>query len=672
MYTLGKRGKDDEAGTEITVDVLERIFSDQRRILRRRVNQDLTKVPQVLIPYTEVLDLYNQGLQVPEDVILCWPDDNFGNIRQLPDKTVQNRPGGSGVYYHFQWLNGATTAYTWTCTTPLGLIWSEMKKAYHFGVDELWMVNVGDIKPAEINIEYFMQLAWDIHAWDHQNTSQFLKQWAAREFGEESSLAISEIMGRHYELGYARRPENLVLRNGRRKALSWEWFSLDHYDDEVQRRINDYAWLIDRVDSVYHALPVETKDAFFQTVVYNVKGTALQNLKVLYGQKSHAYGRQKRSSAALYAAKAQLAENGIYELIHHYNRELLTVKDKWDRMASLPGPWGAQWHQWDMPPLSNYSGEGAPRLGYALEGGDSIHLPGFSVFSNDSAFIDLYNTGHGAVFWSMDTSAGFLALSQASGVVYDEQRIWMKINYDRAPKGKHVEGRLKITWTSSMQDQWIDWDRLSVEERKAFWSGTARSNDGDHSFELTYAVFNPESPAPVEISGFVESNGYISVEAEHFSRKTDTEARWEIIEGLGRTGHSITVLPPTLEAPGSTEMILNHSPSVEYDLYFFTTGNHPLQLNCSPGYPINRDYGRRIAVALDDGLPRVISYETGNRSVMDNLMTLHARLDVQAAGEHTLKIWMVDPGIVIDKIMLDTGGLKESYLGPPESVRMIK
>ena len=325
-----------------------------------------------------------------------------------------------------------------------------------------------------------------------------------------------------------------------------------------------------------------------------------------------------------------------------------------------------------MPPLSNYSGEVAPQLCYALEGGDSIHLPGFSVFSNDSAFIDLYNTGNGGVFWSVDTTAGFIELSQASGVVYDEKRIWMKINYEKAPKGKNVAGKLRITWTSSLQDQWSDWERLSVEERETFWSGTTLSRDGDQSFEVHYSVFNPTSPGPGEMTGFVESNGYIAIEAEHFSRKTDTEAGWEIIEGLGRTGSSITVLPPTVEALSSTEMIIRNSPSVEYDLYFFTEGNHSLQLNCTPGNPINRDYGQRIAVALDDGLPQVISYETGNRSVMDNLMTLHARLDVKTAGEHILKIWMVDPGIVIDKIILDAGGLMESYLGPPESVRMRK
>ena len=154
MYTMGKRGKDDEAGSDITVKVLEEIFADQRTILKKWVNKDITKVPQVLVPYTEILDLYNKGMKVPEDILICWPDDNFGNIRQLPNKEEQQRSGGSGIYYHFQWLNGATTAYPWLYTTPLALSWSEMKKAYDYNVRDLWIVNVGDIKPAEIGIEH--------------------------------------------------------------------------------------------------------------------------------------------------------------------------------------------------------------------------------------------------------------------------------------------------------------------------------------------------------------------------------------------------------------------------------------------------------------------------------------------------------------------------------------
>jgi hypothetical protein len=146
MYTIGKRGQTDEAGKDITVPLLERIFADQRSILRKWVNKDITKVPQVLIPYTEVLSLYNEGLNVPDDVIICWPDDNFGNIWQLPNPKERQRSGGSGIYYHLQWLNGATNPYTWVCTTPLAMTWYEMKKAFDHGADKLWVVNVGDIR----------------------------------------------------------------------------------------------------------------------------------------------------------------------------------------------------------------------------------------------------------------------------------------------------------------------------------------------------------------------------------------------------------------------------------------------------------------------------------------------------------------------------------------------
>jgi hypothetical protein len=438
MYTIGKRGKDDQAGSDITVPILEQIYEDQRNILRKWVNRDVTKVPQVLIPYTEILQLYNKGLKVPDDVIICWPDDNFGNIRQLPNAEERQRSGGSGIYYHFQWLNGATTAYPWTCTTPLGLTWVEMKKAYDYGVDKLWVVNVGDIKPAEINIEYFMQMAWDISVWDHQNSDEFIRQWASREFGQEFADPINEILQKHYELGYGRRPESLVMWNGREQKLTWDWFSLDNYDDEAQRRIDSYSSLIRKVDGIYDALPHELKDAFFQTVIYNVKGTALQNIKVLNAQKSNIYGEQKRASAASYAAKAQKAENEIYALINHYNRELLTVGNKWDHMASLPGPWGGQWHQWDMPPLSYYSGEGGPNLDYTLEEGDSTDLPGFSKFNKDSAFIDLYNTGNGAVYWSSQSSDPWIKMSEQSGVIYDEKRIWVNIDWEKVPAGTDI------------------------------------------------------------------------------------------------------------------------------------------------------------------------------------------------------------------------------------------
>jgi hypothetical protein len=638
VYTMGKRGRDDEAGKDVTVPVLERIIADQRTILGERVDKDVTRVPQVLIPYTEVLGLYNKGLKVPDDVILCWPDDNYGYIRQLPDAREQKRSGGSGVYYHLQWLNGASTAYTWLCTTPPGLVWEEMKKAYDHNARKLWVVNVGDIKPAEIDLEYFMQMAWDITRWNNSNTREFLLQWATRDFGEPFAAPIADIMEKHYALGYARRPEHMVMQ-GPGETIKWDWFSLVNYKDEAQQRVDAYDSLIRQVDELYGRLPVELKDSFFQMVLYNVKCAALHNKKVIYAQKSGAYGAEKRASAVDYARKARAAADEINGIIKQYNTGLLTVGGKWNHMASLPGPWGGQWRQWDMPPLSEYAGEGPACMNLSLEGGAITNLPGFSVYSSDKRFIDLFNSGTGNISWTAYVSDKWIKLSETSGQFEHETRVWVTIDRDLAPKGDAQHGVISF-------------------------SGTGRSND------VTVTVFNPATPAANAVKGFVESHGYVAMEAEHYSRKSDQGgARWDFVDGLGRNGGSVTVLPPTISSRTNVSDIIQNSPLLEYDMYLFSTGAVSITINCVPTQSINAEHGRRLAVAFDGDTPQLVSPQRGGVNVINNMMSLHSQHQIPASGQHRLKVWMVDPGVVLDKIVINTGGVKDSYMGPPESGR---
>ncbi|MCF7975932.1 MAG: glycosyl hydrolase 115 family protein [Phycisphaerae bacterium] len=667
VYTLGKRGKDDEAGSDITVPVLEEIFADQRAILKKWVNPDITKVPQVLVPYTEVLGLYNKGLKVPDDVIICWPDDNFGNIRQLPNQQERQRSGGSGIYYHFQWLNGATSAYPWLYTSPLALTWTEMKKAYDYNVRDLWVVNVGDIKPAEIGIEHFMQMAWDISAFQENDPMGFLKAWATRDFGEAYASRIAGIMTKHFELGYARRPEHMVMYVGRTREYTYDWFSVTNYNDEAQQRVDAYDQLMRETDAVYESLPAEKKDAFFQMVAYNVKGAALHNKKVIYAQKSNAYAKQNRASATVYAAMAQQAEQDIKALIRHYNTELITVGAKWNHMASLPGPWGAQWQQWAMPPLGDYPGNDGPAMNIALEGGDDANLPGFSVYNKDTRFIDLYNTGNGVVNWSARTSADWIQLSESSGTMADETRVWVTIDWATAPRGAAQDGHVTFAWSSSSVDVWTDYDAMSETERAAFRAGTLGRRRSGNVLDVALSVFNPQSPSIQSVTGFVESHGYISMEAEHYSRKVDkVQAAWHVLEGLGRTGNSVTVLPTDIPGIVSLDDMAAKSPLLQYDVYTFSEGQVEISFNCIPSNPINADHGVRLAVSIDQARP-VMASRTG-RNVIDNLMTLKAKLDMPKQGQHQLNVWMVDPGVVIDKIIMDTGGVKDSYLGPPESM----
>jgi len=669
IYTIGKRGKDDEAGSDITVPVLEQIFEDQRTILKKYVNKNISEVPQVLIPYTEVLDLYNKGLKVPDDVIICWPDDNFGYIRQLPDQEEQKRSGGSGIYYHFQWLNGATTAYPWLYTTPLGLVWTEMKKAYDYNVRKLWVVNVGDIKPAEIGIDYFMRMAWDISDFKEDNSNEFILKWASRNFGKQYVSGIADIMSKHFELGYARRPEHMVMFDGRKRDIEWKWFSLSNYNDEADRRVIEYNALINKTDSIYNLLPPDLKDAFFEMILYNVKCAGLQNKKVIYAQKSKIYGEQHRASAAKYAALAQEAEDEIYGIINHYNNDLLTVGNKWDYMASLPGPWGGQWHQWDMPPLSSYSGEGEPELHHNIEGDSETVLPGFSKFTDEKRFIDIYNSGNGVICWSAKVSDDWIKLNESSGVLYDEKRIWISIDWDKAPESTSAEGNILFTWYSSISDEWRSFEQMSAVKRKAYVEGTLDSIEADSLDMVDIRISKPEISIRDNDPYFVESNGYISIEAEHFSRRKEGKgASWKVIEGLGRTGNSVTVLPATVKPQYDIEGILEYSPLLEYDVLFFSTDTAEIIINCIPTKPPTPDYGSSIAVAIDDKIPVIVSSGRGKSSVIENLMTISKKLKINNQGMHVLKIWMTDPGIVIDKIIINAGGLEPSYLGPPETI----
>lgn len=635
IYTLGKRGQDDEPGKEITVPVLEQVISDQRTILKQWVNTDITKVPQILIPYTEVLNLYNKGLKVPDDVTICWPDDNFGNIRQLPDKEEQKRSGGSGVYYHFQWLNGATTAYPWLYTTSLGLTWSEMKKAYDYNARKLWIVNVGDIKPYEIGIEFFMQMAWNIADFKESNPRKFLTEWATRDFGAAYAPKIADIMEKHFNLAYARRPEHMMMFA--KGIKSWEWFNITNYNDEAEQRVNEYDKLIDEVDKLYELLPFEMKDAFYEMVLYNVKCAALQNKKVIYAQKSNTYGIEKRSSAATYGRLALEAEQQIQQIIEGYNKRLLLVGSKWNFMASLPGPWGAQWHQWDMPPLSDYNGEGSPKLNLATEGGKVNELPGFSVFTRDKRFIDLYNSGTGKIEWNSSVSEDWMHLSSVSGVFDHEKRIWVTIDWDKVPKGRNLKGVIIITGSNK-------------------------------KFEIKIAVINPQLPSVATLNGYIESNGYVSIEAEHYTLKTDKNgAGWTVVDGLGRNGKSVTVLPSTIPYNINKAGIFEKSPMLQYNIYFFSTDSVITTFYCTPSYSTNPENNGRLAVAIDDDPPRIITNLQTKRDVIANLMTINSTFLIKSEGPHVLKVWMVDPAVVIDKIVINTGGVKESYYGPPES-----
>lgn len=316
IYTVGMRGVHDGAmqGAR-TVDeqksTLERVLADQRRLLSQYVDSDATKVPQVFIPYKEILDVYRAGLSVPDDVTLMWCDDNYGYIRHFPTLGEQQRSGGNGVYYHASYW-GRPHDYLWLGTLSPALLFQQMSTAYSNGIQRMWILNVGDIKPTEYQIELFMDMAWNIDYVRQMGTQKHLENFLHREFGDIGSTAAS-IMREYYRLCYICKPE--YLGNTRTEESDPKYSvvkDLPWSSERINRRLNSFKRLYAEVDSATRLIPDSLRDAWFQLVEYPVKACALMNKKMLTAQLAR-HGEADFETA-------DSAYNSIVELTNQYNR----------------------------------------------------------------------------------------------------------------------------------------------------------------------------------------------------------------------------------------------------------------------------------------------------------------------------------------------------------------
>src|SRR5215471_402234 len=230
------------------------VIQDQRALLERYVTKKWGPVGQCFVPYKEVLPLYDAGLAVPDDVTLVWVDDNFGYIRRLSSAQERKRPGGAGVYWHLSYY-GNPHSYTWINTTAPALMYEELEKAWDNDARALWIINVGDIKPAEIGIDFFSKLAWTPQAAGPDVQSRFLRAFAAQQFGEEHAGRIADLLNNFYRLGTVRKPE-LMNR-------SW---AVDLLKDVAAELRRDYRSLLDQDERLAASIPADCRDAYFEMI----------------------------------------------------------------------------------------------------------------------------------------------------------------------------------------------------------------------------------------------------------------------------------------------------------------------------------------------------------------------------------------------------------------------
>lgn len=340
IYTLGMRGVHDSAiaGYPTVSDKvagLTDIITFQRDLIGECIGEPST-VPQIFVPYKEVLDAYNAGLEIPGDVTLTWTDDNHGYMRQLPRVEEQRREGGNGLYYHISYW-GKPYDYLWLCSHSPALISYELSKAYGQGVKNLWIINVGDIKPAEAETQFAMELAWDTDKWNPENAYTFTEKWAAETFGTEVAPQIAQIKNEYYRLAQRGKPEHV--------------FAIDYTVDEMDRRLADYERIAKMVDDVERSIHPRHSDAFFQLIEYPVKAAWQMNRKVFLAKKSLLEAKAgKRDLALRHADESRSAYNEIKRLTDRYNTGISS--GKWNRMMSM-NPRGLS--QFEMPDVADKS-----------------------------------------------------------------------------------------------------------------------------------------------------------------------------------------------------------------------------------------------------------------------------------------------------------------------------
>ncbi len=523
VITVGMRGDGDEPMSKNNnISLLENIIKDQRAIIANVTGKKASETPQVWALYKEVEDYYDKGMRVPDDVTLLLCDDNWGNVRRLPDLNAKPRKGGYGMYYHFDYV-GAPRNSNWLNVTQIQRVWEQMNLTYEHNVRKLWIVNVGDLKPMEYPIQFFMDMAWNPKQFNENNLTQHTENFCRQQFGEQYAKESARLIDTYNK--YSRRVTPELLNS--------KTYSLENYN-EWEHAVNKYKELDNDALRLYYIMPDNYRDAFDQLVLFPIQ--ACSNLYEMYYAQAmnQSLAAKNNIQANIWGDKVRQCFKQDSLLTYHYNKVM--SGGKWNHMMDQPHIGYFAW----FDPRSNIM----PRI--------------YNVKSQN------------------DTTSEY--------------------------------------------------------------------------------IFN-------------EKDGYISMEAEHYTERIDGKnAHWIIIPGLGRTLSGVTTSPCT-ETP-------DNNMCLKYKFTTDKTGLFTANLRFCATLNFNDYKGLRYAIKVDDEKEQVININKDYRGELgkwqaDQVIDVQTRHNINNRRIHTLTIRYLDPALVLQKIMIDFGGMKHSFLGPPESKRTI-
>lgn len=662
IVTIGMRGKvDSPMSRSANIGLLEEIVDAQRQMISDVMHTNAADVPQLWALYKEVQEYYEKGMRVPADVTLLWCDDNWGDIRRLPAPSDGGRLGGAGIYYHVDYV-GDPRNYKWINSAQNSKTWEQMELAYNYGANRIWIVNVGHLQHVTFPTEFFLTLAWDPRKWTADKVPAFAEMWAEREFGKEFAPEIADIMSRYTMYSARRKPE----------LLSPETYSLVNYN-EADRVLADWKRLDDDANDIDAKLPADERNAFFETVLYPVQASEIVNELYIDAAKNRLYAKQGRASANDYAAQVRELFQADSKLSAYYNHDL--AGGKWDHMMDQTHIGYTHWQQPltnIMPAVTDIKVPEAGEMGVAVEGSmetssgwfHELALPTFDKFSQPTHYIDVFNKGKAPVRVRLKSTEQWILIGEGEAVSDQSSNDVLRPAKLSDLKVQKVENDTRFPVT-------VNWGEAPEGLTNGFVIVIGITND----VIVKAPVFNPREPSFRSVRGFVEANGYVSIEAEHFTRNVHSRvARWGKIPDLGRTLSSMSIFPAT--AP--SVMPPKNSPHLEYKMFLFDSGRLEVETILSPTLNFVSGRGLRFALSFDNESPQMVTavpenYTAGDgnrdweHTVADSARIIKTPFILSKSGEHTLKVWMVDPGVVLQKIVVDCGGLKSSYLGPPES-----
>ncbi|MBD8982640.1 MAG: hypothetical protein EGR83_11435 [Bacteroides cellulosilyticus] len=661
VYTLALRGLHDRAMNASNdmgdrKDMLQEALMAQRQMLIDAIGKPGEEIPQAFTPYKEVLDVYDEGLELPDDVTIIWPDDNYGYMKRLSSPKEQKRSGRSGVYYHSSYL-GKPHDHLWMNTVSPTLMYEELRKAYDATADRIWLLNAGDIKSCEFAVDYFLTMAFDIDSFNFERAANYRTEWLCGMLGDEYRNEYQDVVNSFYKLAFARKPEFMgwgyqwtTDKHGKERNTDTD-FSLTNYR-EVDNRLSEYRRIGNVVEKILNNMSDEKQKAcFYQSLYYPVKGCELLNRMILDGQRNRWYSIQQRASAKELEKSAKLCYDSLEVITKGYNSLL---DGKWDHVMTMKQGFAAAY--FELPKLRDVELAPVASLGVMAEGEDvlkglkSFHsLPCFNTYLRQSYYVDVFNKGAAPLKWKTAVTNDWILVSKKSGETATEDRIEVSIDWAKVPAGERILGTLDIM------------------------------SDRGEKESVYVSVFNPTSPSLAEMDTlYVENNGYVSIDAAGFHRKVENDAiKMRVIPNLGCENTAVQLGDPLAPAQRTAG---RSTPRLEYDFYTFEQGSVDVYTYVLPTFTISKDRGyagheatnveTKYGVCIDEGpvmTPSTSSFEYAQiwyESVLKNCRINKTTLHIDKPGKHTVKIICGDAGTVVQKVVLDFGGMKRSYMGP--------